>query len=234
MFARNIMTKNVITVSPETPVTDVATLLVENRISAVPVVKEDGSILGIVSEGDLVHRVQGDHQEPRSWWLKLIADPEGNPKEYLRSHGRKAVDVMTTPVETTTEFASISEIASKLEAKRIKRLPVVDEQGRVVGIVSRANIIQILVGSTEAGPTATAATPADEEILKSLQNELKDYTWGNSSILNLQVENGIVRFWGMTESDDARKALELAAANTKGVKAVENNLGIGRLPAAAI
>ena len=232
MFARNIMTKNVVTVGPEAPVTEVATLLLERGISAVPVIKGDGTLVGIVSEGDLVHRVQGDHEVPRSWWLKLLSDPDGNPREYLKSHGRTAADVMTSPVETVTEFASIAEIATTLEAKGIKRLPVVDDGGHLVGIVSRANIIKVLVDSTEG--SSSNISKADEDIRRSLQEELKNYTWGESTILNIEVEDGIVRFWGMTESDDARKALELAAKNTQGVKAVENNLGIGRLPAAAI
>ena len=143
MFAKDIMTLNVITVGPDTPINEIAKLLIERRISAAPVVDEDNQLVGIVSEGDLVHRIRGDHEMPRSWWLSLIGDPSDVPREYIRSHGKTAKDVMTKEVVTATSFTSIAELAELLETKKIKRLPIV-EAGKLVGIVSRANIIQAL------------------------------------------------------------------------------------------
>ena len=232
MFARNIMTKPVITVSPDTPVPEIVSMLVKRSISAVPVVTESGKIVGIVSEGDLIHRVRGDHETPRSWRLKLLSDHVSDPREYLKSHGRKASDVMSKPVETTTEFASIGEIAATLESRGIKRLPVVDKDGCLVGIVSRANVIQVLVG--ENGTQSVADSGSDEKIRDNIENELNDHSWGTGLFVNIDVEDGVVRLWGMADTDTARKAIELAALNTNGVESVENNLGIARFSAPRI
>ena len=122
MFAKDIMTTNVITVGPDEPVADIARLLIERGISAVPVVDVDGTLHGIVSEGDLVHRIRGDHELPRSWWLSLLGDPKDTPQEYLKSHGKTAADVMTADVISVTEFTAVSEIAETLETKRITYL----------------------------------------------------------------------------------------------------------------
>lgn len=223
MFAKDIMTTNVITVSPDEPVEDIARLLIERHISAAPVVDVDGSLLGIVSEGDLVHRILGDHELPRSWWLSLVGDPADKPREYLKSHGQTAKDVMTADVVSVGEFSSIAEIAELLETKRIKRVPVV-ENGKLVGIVSRANIIQALVAGKEKGIPETAST--DQDIRSKILEELGTHTWASSSTVNVVVSDGIVRLWGFVNSDDAKEAVHLAAKNTEGVKQVEDNLAV--------
>ncbi len=227
MFAKDIMTVNVITVDPDTPINEVAKLLIERRISAAPVVDGDNKLIGIVSEGDLVHRVRGDHQGNRSWWLSLIGDPQDEPQEYIRSHGKTAKDVMTKDVVTITEFTSVSEIAETLEVKRIKRVPVVDN-GRLVGIVSRANIIQALVAQKDAG--LPNVLPSDQEIREELMKEFNTHAWASSATINVVVNEGVVRYWGFVESEDAKDALRLAAENVPGVKSVESNLGISATP----
>tara|TARA_B100000315_G_scaffold260597_1_gene323322 strand:+ start:10992 stop:11687 length:696 start_codon:yes stop_codon:yes gene_type:complete len=227
MFAKDIMTVNVITVDPDTPINEVAKLLIERRISAVPVVDGENKLVGIASEGDLVHRIRGDHQGPRSWWLSLIGDPQDEPQEYIRSHGKTAKDVMTKDVETISEFTSVSEIAEILEVKRIKRVPVVDD-GKLVGIVSRANIIQALVAQKDAG--MPKVLPSDQEIRDQLMKEFNTHAWANSATINVVVNEGVVRYWGFVDSQDAKDALRLAAENVPGVKKVESNLGISATP----
>jgi CBS-domain-containing membrane protein len=227
MFAKDIMTLNVITVGPDLPISDIAKLLIERRISAVPVVDDSNQLLGIVSEGDLVHRIRGDHELPRSWWLSLIGDPSDEPQEYIRSHGKTAKDVMTKDVVTISEFTSISEIAETLETRKIKRVPVVDN-GKLVGIVSRANLIQALVAHKDMGLPKVSAT--DREIRETLMTEFNNHAWATNATLNVVVNEGVVRYWGFVESEVAKDALQLAAENVPGVKAVESNLGISAAP----
>ena len=168
---------------------------------------------------------------PRSWWLNLIGDPNDEPQEYIRSHGKTAKDVMTKDVTTVSEFTSISEIAETLETKRIKRVPVV-EAGKLVGIVSRANIIQALVAHKNTGlPQQTAS---DQEIRETLMKEFNTHAWAANATLNIVVNEGVVRYWGFVESEVAKDALQLAAENIPGVKSVESNLGISAAPSAYI
>jgi CBS domain-containing protein len=227
MLARDVMTNAVITVGPDEPLDDIAKLLIMRHISAVPVVDGNSELLGIVSEGDLVHRVRGDHQLPRSWWLNLFGDPDDEPREFVRSHGKTAKDVMTREVVTATEFTSIAEIAELLESKKIKRVPITGN-GKVIGIVSRANIIQALVALGRENLPKVA--PSDQEIREALVKEFNKHDWAKSVTLNVMVNDGVVRYWGFVQSEDAKDALRLAAENVPGVKGVEDNLGISTTP----
>lgn len=95
MQARDVMTTQVITVAPSTDIRDVAKRLIESGISAVPVVERDGRIVGIVSEGDLMRRAESDTERRSSWWLSLLLLPEQKAVDYVKTHGRRAADVMT-------------------------------------------------------------------------------------------------------------------------------------------
>ncbi|MBT3989916.1 MAG: CBS domain-containing protein [Rhodospirillaceae bacterium] len=223
MLARDIMTNKVISVGPNKPINEIAKLLSDRRISAVPVVDKNKKLLGIVSEGDLVHRILGDHELPRSWWLSFVGDLNDVPQEYIRSHGKTAKDVMTKDVATATEQDSIPDIAELLETKRIKRVPIVKD-GVLVGIVSRANIIQALVAQKKE--KMPEVKTSDQEIRKILLKEIGNHAWANHATLNVIVSDGVIRYWGFVESEDARNALQLAAENIPGAKGIEDNLSI--------
>ena len=223
MFALDIMTTNVITVRPEHTVAEVAKLLIDRRISAAPVVDDEGRLLGIVSEGDLVHRVLGDNEAPRSWWLTILGDPTDIPDEYAKLHGTTAGDVMTRDVITVPSFTAVNSIAELLESHHIKRVPIVDE-GRLVGIVSRANIIQALIARPSMRPAP--ASKSDQDIRAALLTEFANHPWSNASTFNVAVDEGVVRYWGFVESDGAKEAMRIAAENMAGVKSVESNLGV--------
>lgn len=234
MFAKDIMTTNVITAAPEQTVAEVAKLLIDRRISAVPVVDGEGNLLGIVSEGDLVHRVMGlvhrvmgDVEAPRSWWLTILGDPSDIPDEYVKLHGTTARDVMTKNVITAPSFTPVVSIAEMLESKHIKRVPIVDE-GKLVGIVSRANVIQALIA--QASETTKEASKSDQDIRQNLLDEFSNHAWSSASTFNVVVSDGVVRYWGFVESDSAKEAMRLAAENIPGVKSVESNLGVAARP----
>ncbi len=155
--AREIMTTEIVSVGPETPTRDIARLLLDKGISAVPVVDRDGAPVGMVSEGDLIGRDDHDREARRDWWLTLLAEGEALSPEFLghlRTDGRSARDVMAKPVVTVAEEAEVGEIARLLAAHRIKRVPVVRD-GRVVGIVSRADLLRTLAAEPRSAPART-------------------------------------------------------------------------------
>jgi len=158
MHARDVMSTSVIAVEPQTSVQQIARTLLQRRVSAVPVVSPDGRVVGIVSEGDLIRCPEFDTQRPHPWWLSLVSDPEEEAREYVKSHGLVAQDVMTRNVIVVSEDTSLQEIAALLERHRIKRVPVV--RGReLVGIVSRANLLHgLAVAGSQPAPAGDEST----------------------------------------------------------------------------
>ena len=226
LTAADVMTTDVITVTPETPLRDIAKLLHTRRISGVPVVDPNKAVIGIVSEGDLMKHTDVIGEQRRSWWLTLIADETMVARDYAKIHGRLAKDVMTSEVIAVTPTASLAEIATTLERHRIKRTPVVHD-GRLVGIVTRSNLLQALATSDVSKP----ASLDDRSIRERLLAELDAQPWAHMLLKNVIVEDGIVHFWGFVENDEEHRALRVAAENTPGVKAVEDHLA--RYPAHA-
>lgn len=220
MQVRDVMTTNVITVSPTTSISEVAKVLFDHRISAVPVVDAEGRPIGIVSEGDLLRRPEIGPALRPSWWLWSVFDPGSLAHEYAKSHGLRARDVMSRRVLTASEDMPLAEAAAELERNRIKRLPVVRD-GRVVGIISRANIVQA-IASTKA--KAEAALESDRAIRDRLIGELRTQPWVLPHETNAIVRDGVVQLWGRVESEDARAAMRAAADRIPGVKAVEDHL----------
>jgi CBS domain-containing protein len=166
MQAQDVMSTKVVTVAPDTPVTEIAKLLVERQISAVPVVFDDRRLLGIVSEGDLVHGL-GQERAKRAWWLDLLTSPQTRAETYLKDHGRLACDVMTRSIISVTPDTTLPEIARLLEARRIKRVPVLRE-GELVGIVSRADLLRAF-----ALRPAADASADDRELREGLTVEVE-------------------------------------------------------------
>ena len=145
MKARDVMVSPVITVKASASVREVAETFLKHRISAVPVVDDQGRLVGIISEGDLMHRVESGTERRRSWWLLGLTDGEVLADEYVKAHTHRVADVMTRDVITTPPDAELHEVAALLERNAIKRVPVV-ENGELVGIVSRANLVHAVVG----------------------------------------------------------------------------------------
>lgn len=220
MQARDVMTRNVVTVTPETSVSEIARLLLEKRISGVPVVDADGRLVGIVSEGDLVRRLEDEDGSGRSWWLGLLATPEERAEAYVRAHGRRAADVMTKNVISVTPDTPIAAVARLLEERHIKRVPVV-ENGKLVGIVSRADLLRAI-----AARQPEAASPDDRALRERLDRELEKAGLDYHPYVNIVVADGVVHLWGIVSSRREAEALRLAAENVEGVKAVESHLAV--------
>ena len=127
MHAIDVMTSEVISVDENATVPAVAKLLAERGISAVPVVDKDNRVIGMVSEGDLLHRAETGTERRRSWWLEMMASTNKLAGDYIKSHSGRVKDVMTRNVLSVTETTSVSDIAVLLETNRIKRVPVVHD-----------------------------------------------------------------------------------------------------------
>ena len=220
MKARGVMVSPVITTKPSASVKEVAQVLLKNQISAVPVVDDAGKLVGIVSEGDLMRRADLGTERHRSWWLAaLFAEEEALAAEYVKQHSRKVADVMTKRLVTAGPDSGLNEIAGLLERHSIKRVPIV-ENGALVGIVSRANLIQALAGDRKE---LDVPIP-DAKLRDKIMAHLKAQPWAHTSLLNVTVNDGIVDIWGITRSKAEKNALRVAAEATPGVRAVNDNV----------
>jgi hemerythrin-like metal-binding protein len=219
MRAKDIMTSRVATVNPSTTVIEIAKLLLERGISAVPVVDDNGTIVGIVSEGDLIHREEiGTAEKKRSWWLRMFTGGSELAENYIRSHGHSARDVMTRDVVSVGEDAVLTEIAEILEMHRIKRVPVVRD-GKLIGIVSRANFIQAIAASKEIRLEPVNAD--DASIGADVESALKREGWAGSST-KVTVTDRTVKLWGWVRNDAERTASRVVAEGVAGVASVED------------
>jgi CBS domain-containing protein len=226
----DVMTTDVVTVDPTTSVQALAMLLSERGISGVPVVDSDSRLVGIVSEGDLLHRVEAGTARlagrRRSWWLDTIASDRDLARNYVKSHGRTAKDVMTPNVISVIDTTELAEIALLLETKRIKRVPVLRD-GKLVGIVSRANLVRALAAMKSEPATDTDSD--DRTIRKKLLSELKGQEWFKFWATDILVKDRVVHFWfSHNESEEERRALRVAAENIAGVRRVEEQIVTAR------
>src|SRR5271165_7118344 len=227
MRAMDVMTTHVITVGPDTSVQEVAKILSERSISGVPVVDAENRLIGIVSEGDLLHRVETGterrvQRRRRSWWLDTIGSDEELARAYVKSHGRTAGDVMTSEVTSVSDTTELADIANLLETKRIKRVPVLRD-GKLVGIVSRANLVRALAA---AGSHLSADTATDDRTIRQkLLQELQGQEWVRTWAADIIVRDGIVHIWVSDDRpEEERRALRVAAENIPGVRGVQEHL----------
>ncbi len=225
MEARDVMVSPVITVQPNSTVQEVARIFLERRISAVPVVDDHGQLVGIVSEGDLMHRSETGTERQHAWWLRPFIGLDALASEYIKAHGRKVADVMVSDVITADPETPLHEIAAMLEKNSIKRVPIV-KAGRLVGIITRANLVQAMAS---AGKTLERRQ-SDENIRDQILKHLKAQPWAHTSLINVTVTDGAVDLWGMTTSKIEKEAVRVVAESIKGVRAVNNNLVYNFIP----
>lgn len=220
MHARDIMTSPAITASTETTLLEIARLMLDYQISAVPIVDENQTVVGLVSEGDLVRRSEIGTEQKHSWWLSMFGNATVLAEEFVKSHGVTANQVMTKDVITASEDTPLYQIAETLEKKKIKRVPILRD-GAVVGIVSRANLLQAL--TLQQGNSAAAPSREDSVIREELIDLLHGEPWAKATHVNVLVSDGTVHLWGSVRSDAQRDALSVAAKGIAGVKDVTNH-----------
>jgi len=221
MKASDIMASNVVSVGASATIQDVAKLLFDKHISAVPVVSEKGELLGIVSEGDLLRRAEVGTEKHRSWWLEVLTSKDALADEFVKSHAQKVTDVMTHNVITAGPDATLGEIATLLEKNGIKRVPVV-KAGKVIGIISRANLIQAL--ASIATPALPDVKADDTSVRERILAQFKAQPWTKPWLLNVVVHDGIVDLWGVVDSQAEKRAVRVATETIPGVRLVNDNL----------
>jgi CBS domain-containing protein len=220
MKASDIMTRRVITVTPETTIEEAARLLVDKRLSGLPVVDASGAPLGIVTEGDLLRRVETGTDKQDSGWYGFLFGPGRLAADYVRAHARKVSQVMTSELVSVSSQTPLAEVVDLLESKHIKRLPVVDA-GKLVGIVSRANLVAALAGKLAQ---QRGAPLSDEEIRLAMLAEIDRQPWGPRESVDVVVKKGVVELHGTILDERERPALVVAAENLPGVKSVRDCL----------
>lgn len=214
--AKELMTPDVVTVPPETPFFTIAQMLAQRGISAVPVVGKDGTVLGIVTEADLIRRLAGP-EAPMGFLRQLFSNMDRLAERYAATHGKTAADIMTTELVSVPPDASAGAIAELMEKRRIRRVLVL-ENGKLLGLVSRADLLRALVA-----PATTAETYPDERLRRAVVAAMKRQPWADSYFITVEVKDGIVTFHGFRQGESVNRGLKVLAEEVPGVKGVVDN-----------
>jgi CBS domain-containing protein len=220
MKASDVMTRTVVTVGRETPVAQAIRLMLDNNVSGLPVLDDAGRVVGVVTEGDPLRRTETGTERHRPRWLEILMGPGRIAGEYVRTHGRKVEEIMTSDPVSVTQETPLDEVVGLMERRRIKRLPVLDDDV-LVGIVSRADLLRSLLHALEAQHFETRG---DDEILEQILAELARTAWVPRDGLSISVKDGVVGLNGVILDEKERKALRVVAENAPGVRAVEDHL----------
>jgi len=225
MNVADIMTRQVISVTPQTTIAEAAQLLLDNRISGLPVVDPGGAVVGIVTEGDLLRRVETGTQRRHSHWLEFLIAPGRLAREYTDANARNVGEVMSAEVVSVTPGDALPEVIRLMEHHHVKRLPVI-EAGRLVGIVSRANLVRALLHNLAEPPGNAAgdAVAGDADIQGRIVAEIARQPWGPRASVDVRVKDGTVELYGTITDERERTALRVLAENHPGVKAVLDHL----------
>ena len=217
MRVEDVMTRDVITVRPETTIHEAAALMVVHRVSGLPVVDDARHVVGILSEGDLILRQKG--RRPHPWWRGFLDDGEKLAQEYRKYAGATVADVMTRSVLCVSPRLPLESVAIVLDEHRIRRVPVVD-LGRLVGIVSRGDLIKALTRL----PLRPTEPRSDAELVREMKDRLTAEPWASAHGIVAQANHGVLALWGPVESEAEKAAVETLARTIDGVTNVESHL----------
>jgi CBS domain-containing protein len=217
MRVQDVMSRDVVTVSPDETILHAARLMLQRKFSGLPVVDAAGTLVGIVTEGDFLRRTETGTVRRRPRWLEFLAGPGRLAGEYTRTAGQFVKEVMTRDVCVVTEDTTLEDVVNLMEDRHIKRVPVI-RGNQVVGIVTRQNLLRALVGLTRAKPPNTN----DDAIRERLLAEMSKQPW--APLLNVIVTNGHVKLIGTIFDDRQRDALRVLVENVPGVTSIEDGL----------
>ena len=218
MQVKDVMTPNVICIGADEPILKAARLMLQNRISGLPVIDKDGELVGIVTEGDFLRRSELGTQRRRPKWLEFILGPGRLAQEYTRSAGRKVEEIMTPDPRTIGVDETLEAVVDTMERHRVKRLPVTGS-GRVVGIISRANLMHALASLSR---DAKSSSGSDSAIRDNILAAIGKQDWAPR--INVIVNGGVAELHGVITDDRERAGLIVAAENIPGVKRVRDHL----------
>jgi len=220
MEARQVMTSPTITISPAATLRQAIELMLEKRISGLPVVDEIGQLVGLISEGDLLHRSEIGTEKHRSKWLDFLLGPGRSASDYVQSHSRRVTDVMTNDVVTVEETAQLEDVVRLMEKRHIKRVPVVRDGG-VAGMITRSDLLRAFLKAA----AAREKTPGtDEEIAAQIHASIDKQDWAPEGSIHVRVIEGHVTLSGTIFDERERDAIRMCAENASGVISVTDDL----------
>ena len=220
MKAKDVMTHCLVSIAPDAPILDAIARMIGHQVSGMPVVDADGKLVGVVTEGDFLRRAEIGTKAPRRRWLELLRGPASGADEYARSHGRTVREVMSPNVITVEKETPLSELVGLMEEHGIKRVPVTEE-GRVVGIVSRADLMSALA---ERLSESSKPPASDASIRRTIVTEMKKQAWCPVQSLTIRVRKGFVDVEGTIFDEGQRRAIHVLVENVQGVKGVHDHL----------
>jgi CBS domain-containing protein len=220
MKVSDVMTKHVISISPETSVFVAIRLMLKHRISGLPVIDNHATLVGILSEGDFLRRAEIETERKRSLWLDALLGPADGAADYVHSHGLAVKEVMTPDPITITENTKLDEVVRLMENRKVKRLPVLRD-GKVIGIVTRANLMRALLSIHR---TAPQSSDNDAAIRERILVDVGRQDWSSGAAVDVVVHGGMVDLWGSVSDRTQRDALKVLAENVPGVVRVEDHL----------
>jgi CBS domain-containing protein len=220
----DVMTGAPMSVTPETAIVEAARLMLQHHISGLPVTDGKGEIVGLVTEGDLLRRVETGTERHRSSWLALLMGPGRLASDYVGAHARKVGEVMTRDVAVVAPGDDLAVVVGLMEKRHIKRVPVADK-GKLIGIVSRADLVRALVHRlTQDAKFEAHNEVADETIHDRILKVIDREPWGPRFSVDVTVKGGVVDLHGTITDERERMALIVAAESLPGVKAVNDHL----------
>jgi CBS domain-containing protein len=220
MKASDVMIRRVVSVSPETSIVEAIGLMLDNHISGLPVIDQDGKLVGMLSEGDFLRRPETETERRRSAWLDALFGLSEAARDFIRSHGSRVREVMSAHPITVNEDTPLDQVVHLMETRRVKRLPVV-RGGKVVGIVSRANLMLAVASIHRA---TRASLVADGAIRDHILSAIREQSWAVGASIDVTVHNGVADLWGTISEMAQRDALRTLVAATPGVTAAADHL----------
>ncbi|WP_456763135.1 CBS domain-containing protein [Bradyrhizobium sp. USDA 4011] len=219
MYAHQIMARKVLSTTPDSTILDAANIMLQHRVSGLPVVDRDGTLVGIITEGDFLHRSEIGTERKRNWLATFVLGPGKWAEDYVFEHGRKVSEIMTRTPVTAAEDAPLTTVVELMEKNNVKRLPVV-RGGKLVGIITRSNLLRTVASLAR---DVSAPTENDDQIRRRILDEIEGHAWCPLG-LSVIVRNGIVHLNGVITESRFRKAAIVAAENVPGVLEVHDHL----------
>lgn len=219
MKVEEIMTRDVITVAPQTPIHEAARLMADHGISGLPVVDEQGKLVGVLSEGDLILRQRARPRVP--WWRAFFQEGERLAREYQKATGTTVAEVMTSAVISVSPDLPIEAAALILDQRRIRRVPVL-AGGRVVGIVSRGDLVKVLAKA----PRPAGGPTSDSQLVSEMRARLEKESWVSHHGIVVDAKNGELLIWGLVASQAEKSAVETMARSVPGVRGIQSRLHV--------
>lgn len=219
MKVSDVMSRNLVTVMPGHSIRHAARILLENRISGLPVV-DAGELVGMLTEGDLLRRVEFGALRPKTPIWSGASSPEGVARDFVKSHSWKVADVMSKAPATTTEDASLADVAATMAARGVKRLPVMRD-GVLVGLISRADLMHAIVNVPDEHVAA-----GDEALATSIRARLGQLDSMLAELPTVLVTQGVANLWGSVRSEAERDAIRVVVETVPGLKGIDDHMSL--------